>query len=183
MNKFEIEIPDGKVAKWVNGVLTLVDEEPQDITERIKTVEDACNALGDKHPLVTQYYRAVAAFKYEPMTKDLIAELKLRIICATLNEGWEPTFSKDECRYYVWLCIYTKEEYENLSNNEKKKCRVPLRSRSNADAYGGLVYAYASNAGSYSYAFSGARLALKTKELAEYCGKQFIDIWIDFLLG
>ena len=24
---------------------------------------------------------------------------------------------------------------------------------------------------------------LKAKELAEYCGKQFIDIWADFLFG
>lgn len=33
--KIEVEIPDGKCAKWVNGVLTLVDEEPQDITEQM----------------------------------------------------------------------------------------------------------------------------------------------------
>ena len=28
----------------------------------------------------------------------------------------------------------------------------------------------------------GSRLCLKTRELAVYCGKQFIDIWADFLL-
>ena len=42
--KIEIEIPDGKCAKWVNGVLTLVND---DVTKRIKTLEDACNELGE----------------------------------------------------------------------------------------------------------------------------------------
>ena len=79
-------------------MLTLVEEKPQDITERIKTFDDAVEALGDNHPLVSQYHRAVAAFKYEPMTEDLLAYLKLRVICAALNEGWEPAFGADECR-------------------------------------------------------------------------------------
>ena len=52
--KVEIEIPEGKEAKWINGVLTLVDEKPKDITDRIKTFTDACSALGDNYPLVSQ---------------------------------------------------------------------------------------------------------------------------------
>ena len=180
--KVEIEIPEGKQAKWVNCVLTLVDEKPQDITERIKTFDDAVEALGDNHPLVPQCYRAIAAFKYEPMTEDLLAYLKLRIICVALNEGWEPTFGADECRYYPWFYIYTKEEYEEL-DEEVKAHGVPLRSGSHADAYGGLVFSHAYYAGSDSFTLSGVRLALKTRELAEYCGKQFIDIWCDYLFG
>lgn len=30
--------------------------------------------------------------------------------------------------------------------------------------------------------YIGDRLCLKTPELATYCGKQFIDIWADYLL-
>ena len=92
MKKIEIEIPDGKCAEWINGVLTLVDESKVDnrlIMERIKTFEDACNALGDEHPLVTQYRLTAGAYKGDPMTEDFIAYLKLRIIVAALNEGWE----------------------------------------------------------------------------------------------
>lgn len=37
MKKVEIEIPEGKKVEWVNGVLTLVDDKPEDIKERIKT--------------------------------------------------------------------------------------------------------------------------------------------------
>lgn len=56
----EIEIPRNKCAEWVNGVLTLVDEpqdEPQDVTERIKTFEDACEE-DDRDPnfLPEQYH-------------------------------------------------------------------------------------------------------------------------------
>lgn len=173
MKKIEIEIPEGKKAEWVDGVLTLVDEKPQDITERIKTFDDAVNALGDNHPLVSQCYRAIAAFKYEPMAENLIAYTKLRVICAALNEGWEPTFDGEEYRYYVWFYIYTKEEYEKLDEEEKARC-VPLRSSN---------YAYADFAGSLSFSYYGVRLALKTRELAEYCAKQFIGIWANFLFG
>ena len=155
--------------------------QPQDIKEHVKTFEDACNELGDKHPLVSQYYRAFAAFNCEVMTKELFAYLKLRIICAALNEGWKPTFDKEEYRYYAWFYIYTKEEYEELVEDDKKACRVVGRSSSNAVAGGGLVFAYASNASSGSNSYSGSRLAFKTRDLAEYCGKQFIDIWVDFL--
>lgn len=148
--KIEVEIPDGKYAKWVNGVLTLVDD---DVTKRIKTLEDACNELGEKHPLVTQYRLSVAAaYIGDPMTEDFIAFLKLRIIAAALNEGWEPTFDKDEERWYPWFKI----------------------------KQGGLVFAYAYGTGSISGANYGVRLVFKSKELAEYAGKQFIDIYKDF---
>ena len=94
-----------------------------------------------------------------------------------------PTFDKDKWRYYPWFYIYTKKEYEELDEDKKKSCRVPLRSSVNADANGGLVCAYAFSSGSHSHAYYGVRLAFKTKELAEYCGKQFIDIWADFLFA
>ena len=110
-----IHVPDGKRAEWINGVLTLVDEQKVDnrpVTERIKTFEDACNALGDEHPLVTQYRLIAGAYTGDPITQDLIAYLKLRIIVTALNEGWEPQFTNDEYRYYPWFYLYTKEQYE-----------------------------------------------------------------------
>lgn len=179
MNKIEIEIPDGKVAKWVNGVLTLVDDKLQDITERIKTLEDACKELGDEHPLVAEYKLIDGTFT---ITDNLLAYLKLRIICAALNEGWKPTLDGVEYRYYVWFYFYTKGEYEKLDEEKKAHC-VPLRSDCNAYTGGGLVCAFADYAGSHSVTNGGMRLALKTQELAEYCGKQFADIWCDYLFG
>ena len=149
MNKIEIEIPEGKKAEWVNSVLTLVDD---DVKVRIKTFEDACNELGENHQYVRAYKEWMRISYAE--CEDVAAYMKLRIITAALNEGWEPQFVKGELRWYVWF---------------SNKC-------------GGRVFAYANGAGSNSYADHGVRLAFRTKELAEYCGKQFLHIWADYLL-
>ena len=153
--------------------------QPKDIKERVKTFEDTCELLGEDHQYVKAYREWMRIYYAE--CKDISAYLKLRIICAALNEGWKPKFDGDECRYYPWFYIYTKEEYEKLDEDEKKECRVVGRSDHSSSAYGGLVFAYAHSAPSYSYSYFGSRLAFKTRELAEYCGRQFIDIWAEYL--
>ena len=166
-----------KVPKETSELTESTSADDKPITERIKTFEDAVKELGNEHSLVTEYKLITGTFD---ITNDLLAYLKLRIICVALNEGWEPTFGADECRYYPWFYIYTKENYEVL-DEEVKAHGVPLRSSVNANANGGLVFAIASNAGSFSVSIVGVRLALKTRELAEYCSRQFIDIWCDYL--
>lgn len=153
--------------------------QPKDIKERIKTFDDAVEILGNDNQAVIDYY----AIADKTCTEDILAFAKLRVIAEALNEGWKPKFDGDECRYYPWFYIYTKEEYEELDEDEKKKCRVVGRSSHSSYAHGGLVFAYASSASSGSVSNSGSRLAFKTRELAEYCGKQFIDIWADFLFS
>ena len=181
MKKIEIEIPDGKEAKWVNGVLTLVDvvEETRPITERVKTFDDACAVLGENHPLVLQYkYNFSNESGWDSGAEDLEAYLKLRIITAALNEGWEPKFTTDEYRWYPWFRLLTKSDIEELS--EEEKCRVVGRAVSNADADGGLVYAYAVSVSSGSHTSVGSRLAFKSEELAYYAGTQFAEIYANF---
>lgn len=184
--KVTIEIPVGKQAKWVNGVLTLVDEAPKDITERIKTFEDAVEALGSNHTFVQQWNAVKSAFTGDeerkvclfPDTVDITAYLKLRIITAALNEGWEPQFVKGEKRWYFWYDLITKEQYDKLSAEDKS--RVVGRGGSNAYAYFGLVCSFALNASSHSYSSYGSRLAFKSEKLAAYAGKQFAEIYADF---
>ena len=151
MKKIEIEVPEGKRAEWVNGVLTLVDEQPKNEMDRIKTFADAYDALGEEHLLIKEHKNAAAI----GCSADLGAYIDLRIIVAALNEGWEPTFAEDEERWYPWFKI-----------ND-----------------GGVACAYASIDSSYSFSYNGSRLAFKSRELAEYAGKQFIDIYKDFLCG
>lgn len=92
--KIEIEVPAGKNAEWVNGVLTLVDEKDnRPVTERIKTFEDACKELGEEHPFVVAYDAWIMNEEFDDQL-DIIAYLKLRIIAAALNEGWKPQFTK-----------------------------------------------------------------------------------------
>ena len=186
----QIEVPANKKAEWqeVDGktVLVMVDEKDnRPVTERIKTFEDACNELGEDNLMVRVYQTLIArAGKTEQslaewMGKDVVAFLKLRIITEALNEGWHPKFTEDEYRYYPWFYIYTKEEYDNFSEEEKRGCVG--RANFYASAVGGLVFSYAYGASSSSNTFLGVRLAFSTRELAEYAGKQFIDIWADFV--
>lgn len=155
--------------------------KPKDIMERVKTFEDACAILGENHTLVKEYWGVV--YNNIVITKNLIAYLKLRIICEALNEGWKPTFSDGECRYYPWFYIYNQNEYEKLNKDEKKKCRAVGRSSYDAYAFGGVVCSSARFSTSYPYSYHGYRIVFKTRELAEYCEKQFIDIWSDYLFG
>lgn len=159
----------------------VTDNRP--VTERIKTFEDACNALGEAHALVLHYalYEQEMNGNYVDMG-DITAYLKLRIVVAALNEGWAPDWgNKDEYKWYPWFYILTEEEYKNL--DEDKRCRVVGRANYNAHAYGGLVYAHAGGVSTFSNASYGSRLAFKSEELAEYAGEQFGELWASFLIG
>ena len=173
--KIEVEVPQGKRAEWVGGVLTLVDDTPRDVTERIKTFEDACRELGIE---AGKWIDDRAGLGLEP---DVTAYLKLRIICAALNEGWKPKFTKDECRYYPWFWLYTQDEISRM-DEQKKQDRHLISTDDYETGYAGLAYAFSRAAPSYASALFGSRLCLKNEALAVYCGKQFIDIWADFML-
>lgn len=153
----------------------------QDIKERIKTFEDAVNAIGEDHPLVAQYKTINSAFKEADNNLHLFAYTRLAIIAEALNEGWRPEYTEDEYRYYPWFGLYTQEEYDDMDDEDKERCRCVGRSGSVAYANGGLVYASADHCSAYSYTGIGSRLAFKSRELAIYCGKQFIEIWINYL--
>ena len=168
--KIEIEIPDGKKAEWVNGVLTLVDEVKNDnrpVTERIKTFEDAYNELGSEHPYCQSYDNAHEWLEDDEV--DVIAYLKLRSIVAALKEGWEPQFTEDEYRYYPWFRLLTEDELNDNDEDEKQKravielsARVVGRAGINAYAYGGLACAVTGYASSLSVTYSGSRLSFKS---------------------
>ena len=184
MRKVEIEIPDGKMAKWVNGVLTLVDDKkPQNVMERIKTFEDAVVELsnramnGDKDAgkLLDEW-----KISFHVSSKDLLAYLKLRIITYALNEGWKPQYTNGERRWYFWYEIINKEQYDKLSA-EEKSCVVG-RGSVNEGAYYGLVYASPNYTSLGSGTVYGSRLVFKSRELAEYAGKQFVEIYKEYCL-
>ena len=166
MRKVEIEIPDGKMAQWVDGVLTLVDEKPQNVMERIKTFEDAVAELsnramnGDKDAgkLLDEWKIII----FSANSKDLLAYLKLRIITYALNEGWKPEFGETECRYYPWF-----------------KLKIS-RGGGSAGASCGLVCMFADDVSSGTG--YGSRLAFKSRKLAEYAGKQFVEIYEEYCL-
>ena len=170
----EAEPSQKEFMKQLFGADTFVSS----VMERIKTFQDALNELGYDNDLVKAYKETMPTCTYTD-AKDILAYLKLRIIAAALNEGWEPKFTKDEWRYYPYFSVLTKEEYEHLKDEAKGRCVG--RSNFNANADGGLVYAYTVNGSANSSTNGGVRLAFCTKELAQYAGKQFLNIWADFI--
>ena len=90
------------------------------------------------------------------MRKYFEAQYKMVVITEALNEGWEPDWDDDdEYKYYVWFTMSP-----------------------SSFAFRSSTYEY-----SNARAGSGSRLKFKTRELAEYASKQFVDIWKDIQLG
>lgn len=149
--------------------------KPKDVTERIKTFEDACKELGIE---AGKWLQDRAELGFEP---DVIAYMKLRIICAALNEGWIPQFISGERRYYPWFWLYTEQEIQDMDEEEKID-RHLTPTGDYRTGYAGFASAHSHDAPSSTTAYIGSRLCLKSAALAVYCGKQFIDIWADFSL-
>ena len=158
--------------------------KPKDVRERIRTFEDAMAELGDKHPLVIQYNEIFDNFlegAAAQNSSDIIAYLKLRIICAALNEGWEPQFTEDEWRYYPYFWLYTQKEIDEMEADEKQERRL-MSAGGFQTEFAGFAFANSYYVPSATTANVGSRLCLKSDTLAVYCGKQFIDLWADFYL-
>lgn len=168
-----------KVLEQLFGVETF---RPKNVMERVKTFEDACRELGKDHPFVLAYQNTnLRDPEVADDNKDILACLKLRIITDALNEGWKPKFTIGEYRYFPYFRLYSGEDIIRIS--EEEQSRVVYRSYNNANAYGGVSYAGAYYDSAYVNAGIGSRLAFKTKVLAEYAGKQFADLYADYLLG
>lgn len=83
----------------------------------------------------------------------VIAFAKLSIIRRALNEGWTPNWgNSSEMKYYPWFKFHPGSGF----------------------AFGGCGCDYATSD-------VGSRLCFKSRELAEYAGKQFEAIYRDFL--
>ena len=90
------------------------------------------------------------------MRKHFIALYKMEVITEALNEGWKADWdNSDENKYYPYFIMSPSS--------------------------------FAFHASYFDCAFAdggcGSRLCLKTRELAEYSAKQFIDIWKDIQIG
>lgn len=162
-----------------------IQVDPRPITERVKTFEDACAVLGN-HAFVNQYRRIVEE-QNPPMdetatAKDIVAYLKLRIIAAALNEGWEPKYVKGEEKWWPWYWLYTQKEIDKMNEKQRAKC-VLFGGPAAPGASAGFAFASASTAPSGAAAAVGSRLCVKSEALAEYFGTQFIKIWQDFYFG
>lgn len=150
---------------------TQADNRP--VTERVKTFDDACAAVGiDPEQFEEQY---------GSMPPADLAYLKLGIICDALNEGWQPQFTEDEWRWYPWHFLYAQDELDE-KDDEWKRRKALIDTGDYITEYAGFAYAYSYNAPSCTTTGIGSRLCLKSEALSVYCGTQFIRLWADFKL-
>lgn len=131
------------------------EEDYEEITDRVKTYEDACKVLGVE-PINEQNAKA------QGFRSDEIARRKLETIAAALNEGWKPDWNNtDQYKYYPYFYI---------QENAKGKGSAGL---SCAATYcGGYVYAC-------GYRLSALLLRFT---LARYAGNQFTDLYEQILI-
>ena len=188
-----IEIPEGKKAVWnEQGILQLVDDkeanEPKEVTERIKTLYDAQCELAqwaergdcEAKQLIEEYN----SVQTEETSDDIVAYLQLRIITAALNEGWKPQFKEDEVRWFPYFILWSKEEIDNMSDEEKDDKQLLLwGGYANDGTCCGSSYSSSNCGWSSADVGIGSRLALKTEALATYAGRQFASVYARFYIG
>lgn len=127
-------------------------KNPKDIKEQIKSFQDAISKLGVDDEDV-KAFRSIVNLE---IPEHIIAHLQLIIIAKALNEGWTPNWSdSSQDKYYPWFDM-------------------------ESSSAGGFVYCDSFNWNSVTYV--GSRLCFKSKELAEYAGKQFKDIYEEYFV-
>lgn len=158
------------------------EKDNRPVTERIKTFDDACKELGNDHPMVLAYQNTnLRDPEVAEDNRDIITYLKLRIITAALNEGWEPQFTQDEWRWFPWFCLWTDEELAEKSDEWKENHSL-IDVDDFQGEWAGFAYASSNYAPSIADADIGSRLCYQSEALAVYSGRQFADLWADFYL-
>lgn len=131
------------------------EEDYEEITDRVKTYEDACKVLGVE-PINEQNAKA------QGFRSDEIARRKLETIAAALNEGWKPDWNNtDQYKYYPYFYI---------QENAKGKGSA------------GLSFASTYSTASIAVAFVGSRLCFYASRLARYASNQFTDLYEQILI-
>lgn len=198
MKKFNVNVPEELAQEFekklhemqsafggkleISGYRRALDESLP-IMERCKTFEDAVAILGNDNQAVIDYY-ALAGVTCTP---HILAYAKLAVIAEALNEGWKPQFTYEEYRYFPWFTFWWEQELEGKSEEWKKERNITPIPAVVGGAFDG------SNCGvspldsylvaSLTSTHCGGALATWSSELAVFFGKQFIEIWIDYLVG
>ena len=118
----------------------------------IKTFEDACSALGLDPETVIPDF---SSFPEEDQ-KAMIAHAKLIIIAKALNGDWKPDWKDwNQIKYYPWF---------------------------NMGGSSGSGFAYHVFGYWHSASTVGSRLGFKSREMAEFAGKQFESLYLDYFV-
>lgn len=142
----------------------------------IKTFADACEKLGMKEHLLTGSMGGDREAQGQAQ-----ALYKLLIIQKAINNGvWR---DKDGWSYYPYWVLYSKEEIEYMSEEEKQRKVIrQLFSCVSAffDGGVGVRCAGAGYRGAIAYTGSGFPLCFNSEEAALYAGNQFEDLFFQY---
>ena len=124
------------------------------VTKQVTSYETACKVLD----ILPTYPKFVQCAKID--RKSMIAYHQLTVIIRALNilpngKYWKPDFNNwNECKWRIWW----------QADEDGRGCSG------------------AGSAPSGASASVGSRLIFRSKELADYCAKQFKDLWSDYIL-
>ena len=149
----------------------------------IRTYEDACEALNEEPTLdyISPYLYNTRNSCNIVIHEHIIALMKLETISRALwGRDFEPKPDAEGTAiyYYPWFALYTKKEIENMDDDDKGAL---LSAHAISGAYAGFGCLYTSYRSSYAGALIGFRLCQETEEKALYFGKQFVELWADYL--
>ena len=141
----------------------------------IKTYKDACIAIGEPEQ------------DFTGLAKDVVAYMKLKTISRALwGENFKPIpdATGDKIYYYPWFALYTQDEIDKMNDEQRESLWFgalfsALASHGAAAGFGFLDTNLRSSTSSASLGF---RLCQETEEKATYFGRQFIELWADYLL-
>lgn len=182
--KAAFDVAKTEEMKNVLKALFCKDEEGKpnlDDYTTIKTYEDACEALSvepifnEPNPIMNLYG---VEYEVEP---HIIALMKLETISRALwGKDWmpEPDASGSKLFYYPVFALYTQQEIDNMNEDERGGL---LSAGANSGAYAGFGYLYTNYRSSFANAHIGFRLCQETREKALYFGKQFLELWAEYL--
>lgn len=189
------DIPEGKHIGWSEeGQLELQDDlQPKDVTERIKTFDDALAEVKlraksgtdlEARRLYYNYRLMKKAITTQEKDKELMVYLQLRIIICALNEGWTPQFTENERRWYPYFTLWTEDELKGKSDEWKDDHQLLLWGRyAYYGSYCGVACSSSTCVWSVSNASLGSRLAYKTEALSTFAGLTFAPVYARFFLG
>ena len=153
----------------------------------IKSYEDACEAL-DLTPIYSdKSKRAICEhinnhWDYrQEFPKHIMALMKLEVISRALwGRDWEPKPDPNgrETFWWPWFALYTQAEIDNMSDEDKGALLAGL---ANSGAHAGFGLLNTTFRSSLAHATLGFSLCQQTEEKAEYFGKQFKELWADYL--
>ena len=103
MKSIKIDIPEGYVVDEDNSSFENIvfKKKPSEITDRVKTVEDAYKELGE-HDAEVRTLRQLESIT--SLSKRVVDSQKLVVVIKALNEGWYPDFeNENEYKYFPYF--------------------------------------------------------------------------------